>query len=188
MKELIINKDNLQKLITKKYIKYNIIKKKLNILIEINILTIDLPELLILDCSFNKLQELNINKLINLQKLYCYQNELQELNINNLINLKYLDCSNNNKLKELNINNLINLQKLFCDNNQLEELNINNLINLQYLYCYKNKLNYINYNNNILIINNNYDDNILDKTYFTKNYITIEEYNKLNKIVDELFN
>jgi len=51
MKELIINKDNLQELIIKKYIEYNINNKELKILIQIKILTIDLPELLILNCS-----------------------------------------------------------------------------------------------------------------------------------------
>jgi len=187
MKELIINKNNLQDLIDKKYIKYNDYYKRLKILININILTIDLPDLLVLDCSWNNLQKLNINNLINLQILNCFNNQLTELNINNLINLQELTCSKN-KLKELNINNLINLQYLSCYDNQLTKLNINNLINLQILFCTNNQLNYINYNNYILFIDNNYIYNIINTEYLTNNLISQEEYNKINNVIDDLFN
>ena len=71
MKELIITKNNLQELITKEDIEYNINNKELTILIQIDSLTIDLPELLILNCCRNKLIKLNIDNLINLQKLNC---------------------------------------------------------------------------------------------------------------------
>jgi len=58
------------------------------------------------------------------------------------------------------------------------------------LYCLNNQFNYINYENNILLIDNNYYNfvNILNQTYLTENYITIEEYNKFNNIVNDLFN
>ncbi|EMB47972.1 MULTISPECIES: hypothetical protein [Treponema] len=48
-----------------------------------------------LDCSWNKLTELNVQGLTALQELFCHFNQLTELNVQDLTALKYLACHGN---------------------------------------------------------------------------------------------
>ena len=53
------------------------------------------------DCSNNKLSELEINDLILLKALNCSNNQLIELDIQSNINIEELDCSKNPTLKNI---------------------------------------------------------------------------------------
>jgi len=65
----------------------------------------------VLYCGNNKLTELDVSKLVKLERLVCDTNQLTELDVSKLVNLKGLDFYNN-QLTELNISNLVNLKWL----------------------------------------------------------------------------
>ncbi len=91
----------------------------------------------------NRLTELNIQDLPNLQKLYCENGQLTKLNIQGFTNLQELWCSKN-QLTGLNVQGLTNLQKLHCSENYLTKLNVQGFTNLQELICYENQLTKLN--------------------------------------------
>ena len=96
-----------------------------------------------LDCSWNKLTELNVQWLTALQVLSCYENLLTELNVQGLTALKVLECSRN-RLTELNVQGLTYLQLLQCDRNKLTALNVQGLTALRGLRCECNQLTELN--------------------------------------------
>ena len=71
------------------------------------------------DCSVNRLKNLDISKLQALEKLNCSSNQLSRLDIGDNRALKELDCSNNG-LSRIDIGNNDNLQVLNCSNNQFQ--------------------------------------------------------------------
>ena len=71
------------------------------------------------DCSVNRLRNLDTSKLGALEKLNCSSNQLSRLDIGDNKALKELDCSNNG-LSRLDIGNNDNLQVLNCSNNQFQ--------------------------------------------------------------------
>ena len=97
-----------------------------------------------LDCSFNKLTELNVQGLTALQKLDCSRNQFVKLNASGLTALQNLDCSWNHWIKSLNVQGLTSLQELSCNHNALTELDLQGLTALQKLKCSVNKLDKLN--------------------------------------------
>lgn len=98
-------------------------------------------KLLRLYCSNNKLQELDIKSLRDLQELDCSNNCLTELDLSEISSynpaglpfLKTLNCSNN-KLKSLRLGkNLKSLENLDCSKNQLPIIDLAGLVALQVL-------------------------------------------------------
>ena len=71
-----------------------------------------------LDCSSNKLTELNVQGLTALQELNCGRNRLTELNVQGLTALQSLKCYFN-KLTALDVQGLTALQVLACHGNRL---------------------------------------------------------------------
>lgn len=90
-------------------------------------------------CTFNKLVELDVSMLSNLQAIQCFNNQLTKLNVSNLSALKHLDCSNN-QISELDTSNLLSLTLLNCSNNKLVKLNVSNLVALTSMSCANNQL------------------------------------------------
>ncbi len=133
-----------------------------------------------LNISYLDLQEeLNLEGFINLKNLDCSDNKLIDLDLNKFKKLKYLDYLNNqlwkldvssnkelqevhvnhNEIWETNFTGLSNLHTLMLTANQLEEIDLSGLTNLlhinitlnslksldlkknlklKHLYCYKN--------------------------------------------------
>jgi Leucine-rich repeat (LRR) protein len=110
-----------------------------------------LPNLITLNCQYNKLTSLNLNNLTNLTGLYCSGNLLTTLNISNLPNLKNLDCSLN-PLSDLDASNLTSLEEVSCAGlyqfgqyfPQLNSLNVSGSINLKKINCNQSLLTTIN--------------------------------------------
>ena len=92
-----------------------------------------------LSCSNNQLTILNVSGLVNLQELSCSDNQLTTLNVSGLVNLKSLYCGNN-QLTTLNVSGFVNLTELNCGNNQLTTLYVSGLVNLMNFICTHNKL------------------------------------------------
>lgn len=69
-----------------------------------------------LDCTQNRLWELNLSRNIKLKQLHCENNILTQLNLENLVDLEFLDCSNN-RLTCLNLPSMPNLKEFKADGN-----------------------------------------------------------------------
>jgi hypothetical protein len=101
----------------------------------VGILTlIDCHELLLLDCGFNQLQQLNIINCYELFHVDCDNNRIDSLNVTTCSNLRSLYCSNN-LIKKLDLTNNEKLVALFCDNNKLTKLNLQHNTQLHTLFC-----------------------------------------------------
>lgn len=91
-KELSLSNENLTHL----FLQYNTELEKLNLS--------NLPNLVWLDCSYNKLYSLDVSHNTRLSRLYCRDNKLLTLNVSNNIELDGIFCMNNN-LSTLDISN-----------------------------------------------------------------------------------
>jgi|SRR6185437_14251499 len=64
---------------------------------------------------------LNLEEFVNLEKLNCSSNKITELDLTNCPNLKNLDCSFNG-LTSLDVSNCLNLTEINCYNNYLTNI------------------------------------------------------------------
>ena len=136
--------------------------------------------LILLNCAYNQLTNLDVSSSTGLTNLNCSNNLLTSLNISSLSALTFLDCFNNqletidvstnvalvelycskNQLTTLDVSGLFAIKKLSCSNNSLVSLDLNDQINLESLYCISNIiseliLNPMTYNLTILQIDSN---------------------------------
>ncbi|MFV5703178.1 T9SS type A sorting domain-containing protein [Flavobacterium sp. XS2P12] len=124
--------------------------------------------LIILQCTDNKLTSLDVSKLVNLDSLFCSTNLMTNLNVTGLSSLTSLGCDEN-QLTSLNLTGVNNLYVLGCNDNQLTGLDLAGISNLNILQCQNNQISTLDlsnqiasltsldcYNNNLtnLIINN----------------------------------
>ncbi|PQJ22804.1 hypothetical protein [Tenacibaculum sp. SG-28] len=98
-----------------------------------------------LDCSNNKIQNLNLSKNKNLTFLNCSYNQLKELNIRDNTLLTTVSCDNN-QLETLILGKHTALTDLFCNTNRLQELDISNCASLENLDASDNALRFITVN------------------------------------------
>lgn len=92
-----------------------------------------------LDCSSNRLTELNVKFLNDLTTLNCSSNQLTILYADYNSALKTLNCSNN-LLNDLYINNSSELVSLQCSNNNLLKLELSIHPKLTILHCSNNAI------------------------------------------------
>jgi len=92
-----------------------------------------------LNCSGNRLTQLDVSGLTSLTNLFCYGNTLTELDVSGLTSLTDLFCFGNT-LTELDVSGLTSLTNLFCYGNTLTELDVSGLTSLTYLDCSSNSL------------------------------------------------
>ena len=69
-----------------------------------------------LDCTQNRLWDLNLSRNTKLKQLHCENNILTQLNLENQVDLEFLDCSNN-RLTCLNLPSMPNLKEFKADGN-----------------------------------------------------------------------
>ncbi len=103
--------------------------------------------LILFNCSYNLLTELNISGCSELYGLYCYMNQLTLLDISGNADLVILDCSSN-RLTELDMSKNTALAYLSCFFNQLSSLDISKNSALLHLYCQGNALALLNVSEN----------------------------------------
>ena len=117
-----------------------------------------------IDVSRQDISYLDVTKFKNLKILNCSYNKLTSLLLNKKLELL---CCSNNKLTSLQLNE--NLKTLHCSNNELTSLQLNE--NLQILDCYHNKLTSLQSNANLKDLN--CYNNHLTSLYFNKDIETI---------------
>lgn len=103
-----------------------------------------------LNCSYQQLEELNLEGLVNLEWLNCSYNELTQLDLEEFANLKWLNCDST-ELTELNISDNTKLEHLSLNNSNLTELDIESNPLLTYLDCSNNGLSKLNISSNLLL-------------------------------------
>lgn len=97
------------------------------------------PNLTELDCSYNKLSELDVRANTALTRLWCLDNNLTELDIRANTRLTDLSCRRN-RVTSLDVSKNSALTYLDCCLNQLTTLDISNNPALTYLDCWSNRL------------------------------------------------
>ncbi len=104
-------------------------------------------ELRILFLAVNNLMSLDVTQNSKLEYLRIHDNQLSELNVSQNPFLNYLNFDNN-ELSEINISNNLNLEILMCSNNQIEELELSQNPNLTIVICDYNQISQIDISSN----------------------------------------
>ena len=128
----------------------------------------DFVALKFLYCQDNKLTNLNLRKLSNLETVICDDNDLEEIDISQCPNLKSFTC-NNNKLTGLDLSQNPKLEILLCDNNELTELDISNNTEMVILECSDNNILFLDTSKNPDLIEFNCDNNKITSLDVSKN-------------------
>lgn len=111
----------------------------------------EFPNLHTLDCSDNKLKELDISKNSHLSTLYCFDNEISELDVSKNKNLSGLMVSNN-QLSSLDVSGNLQLKILNFSGNKLTRIDLSKNAKLTYLNCSGNHLKNLDVSNNKKIV------------------------------------
>lgn len=75
---------------------------------------------LVLNCTSNKLMNIDLSNSSCLSALYCADNSLKELDLSSCINLRSLDCSVN-ELTEIDTSFCPSLSQLYCTDNRITQ-------------------------------------------------------------------
>lgn len=102
----------------------------------------------ILNCSYNKITELDMSSNSDLEHLTCSRNQLTQLIVSGNNALKSLTCGDN-QLTDLDVSSNSSLTLLSCRNNQLRSLNLSHNSNLMSLNCDNNQLTFLDLSNNV---------------------------------------
>ena len=105
------------------------------------------PKLELLECSYNKITELDTSSNSALKNLGCNHNQLTQLIVSGNNELTSLTCGDN-QLTALDVSSNPSLTLLSCRNNQLTSLNLSNNEKLMSLDCDNNRLTFLNLSNN----------------------------------------
>ena len=97
------------------------------------------PNLQTLNIARNNLNNVNLERLSQLEKLYVFDNGMENLRLSKLPNLQILKA-NNNKLVQFEYSDTPSVEKVYIFNNQLETINIYDLPALTYMDCRQNPM------------------------------------------------
>ena len=92
-----------------------------------------------LNCTENRLTELDLSRNTALTEVWAMSNDISSLNVNGCTSLRKLGLHGNN-LTQLDVSNLSSLEELHCGDMNLSTLIIGNKPYLTQLYCYRNQL------------------------------------------------
>lgn len=133
------------------------------------VLTSAISTLTTLDVSFSTIADLTgIQDFVSLTRLDCSSNKLTNINVTKNTALKRLDCGFN-QISSLDVTQNLALTDLLCRNNQLTALDISKNTNLDYLLCNKNQLTALDVSNNIKLFQIWCNDNKIKTLDFSKN-------------------
>ena len=107
----------------------------------------------LLECSYNKITELDTSSNSALKNLGCNNNQLNQLNVSGNNALTSLSCGDN-QLTALDVSSNLNLTELSCYKNQLTSLNLSHNDKLMSLDCDNNQLTFLDLSNNVKLSDN----------------------------------
>jgi hypothetical protein len=105
-------------------------------------------DLILLDCSFNHITELDISGNLLLATLRCHSNDLSSLVVSNNRDLFELSC-HSNKLMNLVLTNNPFLGILHCSYNLFESMDVSKNTNLIEYNCHSNEITSLDLSHNI---------------------------------------
>ena len=142
--------------------------------------------LYLLNCSYNQVTALDVNKNLALKELYCSNNKLTTLDVTKNTALEGLSCNNNqlttldtkntrvwglncsfNHLTALDVN--MSIGYIYCDNNKLTTLDVSKCTRLWSLVCVNNQLTALDVTKNTALNSLSCDNNKLTALDVTKN-------------------
>ena len=106
--------------------------------------------LVFLECSFNKINKLNVANCIEMKSLICWDNQLTQLDLSNNTVLRYLDLDEN-MLQTVDISKNINLDTLYAGQRtgyELNSLDVSKNEVLKLLWCSYQKLQSLDLSHN----------------------------------------
>ena len=106
------------------------------------------PKLQSLNCSYNKLNKINVANNPELEELQCQGNELTELDVSQNRKLWLLDCGRN-KLSKLDVSGNVALMHLGCDGSGLTSLDVSQNPELKSLICSECEISNLDISKNI---------------------------------------
>ncbi len=101
-----------------------------------------LDNLIVLDCSCNRITSLNFSNNTVITKINCRGNWLTSLSTAGLVSLKFLDCTGNS-ISSLNVNNNTSLEELYCSGNRITGLDVSSCVSIEKIDCATNNLSYL---------------------------------------------
>lgn len=110
-------------------------------------LTLKLPELTYLDCSFNRLQKLDVTGCPNLVNFNFETNLVAEIDLTHNPKLEWL-YSRANLLKALDLSQNLNIKFIETFDNQIESVDVSMLKNLEFLHIDHNRLKTLDMSHN----------------------------------------
>ncbi len=113
-----------------------------------------------LDCSYNRIESLDLSNNTALTSVNASNNYLTSLDVTGCRSLVSLDCSSND-LPALDVSTLISLETLDCSDNKLAGLNVSKNTALKSLDCGSNSLNVLNLRENRQLTDLNSENNAL---------------------------
>ena len=113
-----------------------------------------------LDCSYNRIESLDLSNNTALTSVNASNNYLTSLDVTGCRSLVSLDCSSND-LPALDVSTLISLETLDCSDNKLAGLNVSKNTALKSLDCGSNSLNVLNLRENRQLTDLNTENNAL---------------------------
>ena len=140
--------------------------------------------LVLFDCSFNRLQSLDVSGNIEIETLACFSNQLADLNVSGNVKLKMLDCSSNT-LASLDASHLISIEKMLCMENELTALDIGENTSLLFLDCSGNQLTVLDISKSTALEELYAMDNQLDALDVGGN-VALTTFNCTNNLLDAL--
>ena len=113
-----------------------------------------------LDCSYNRIESLDLSNNTALTSVNASNNYLTSLDVTGCRSLVSLDCSSNG-LSALDVSTLISLETLDCSDNKIAGLNVSKNTSLKSLDCGSNSLNVLNLRENRQLTGLNCENNSL---------------------------
>jgi hypothetical protein len=132
-------------------------------------------------CRDNRLRELDVSQNTALTQLQCHNNQLTELDVSKNTLLRTLDC-HNNQLTKLDVSNNTSLTFLSCGNNLLKELDVSKNTALTSLQCRANQLTVLDVRNNTLLLTLDCQNNLLTELDVSQNTSLVDLYCNGNRL------
>ncbi|MEA5260493.1 hypothetical protein VB264_22035 [Arcicella aquatica] len=96
--------------------------------------------MVLLECSNNPIEKLNVQNNPKLIELNCHSSRLTKLDVSKNIALETLDVSNNNLIAGIDVSKNVKLITLVCINDGLTQIDISTNLNLELFGCSYNAI------------------------------------------------
>ena len=143
------------------------------------------PKLTRLDCSYNKIESIDLSKNKELLNLNCSYNSIKSLDVSSNTEIKTIKCSDN-PITHIDVSGLTKLTDLWIDNADLSSIDVSSNEKLEWLFISNNKLENIDVSHNPELMqlmcgeNDLAELNVSNNTKLVTLYCGNNKFNSLN--------